>query len=1100
MKLSNVLPEALPEQAEIVASQGSSLPVPAPRADELSRKGAVRPGLRWDSGFVFLLFVLAFFLASFPVRRSDFWLHLGTGKALLTGQAEFGTEPFTQTPPTAITPLASPGEGFWVNHSWLFDALLYVLYPEVVGGAGLVLVKALLVVGLAASMVCAACVGRSLWVAAAATALSLCALGPWLDIAPLLSSIVLLSLTVGFFEKGPWAAGTDALPVRSQWRRFVPILVVAVLWVNLDQWFILGPLVAAIYLAAALVPKSASGRAESGPADRTGAATITSSPLLYGVLLATVLAVSLINPHHVLVFPSALRAATLTDPGPLQEDPVVHGHLLGPVTQSGFRSSPARLAYWCLAILGVLSFVLNRERWRWPRAFLWLFFFFLAVYQSQAIPFFAVVGGVILALNMGEFLSANADRPGLMQSLRRGIPAWQLVGTLSLLTLVAASWTGALQARPYGPCSWRVEEEPSVREAARQMSRWRNQGKLGNHNGFVFSPELANYLAWLDPLEKGMVNSHGHGTVENSEDNALLREALLGRPTPQGRDWRAVMRQRDIDHVVLYSNDQRRVEAAVFHLSADSREWVPLFWQGRTVIFGWQDPAQPQKRFTETSLRPAASAFSFKDPMTAPQVWPGRDPQPYFWWHAFYKTQDHRSTDVDEAGLALTFFDARSPHQVTALVRAWNYCAYAGHVGLAGSLGGPQDALARLGSSKLWQLFLDNRDLGPRSTLYLAIRAARRALQTNPDNPFAHLILGEAYHRLWSATREKSWTKHYRSFGKMRTAQMIASYKHALQLKPDLELAHFRLAKLYGLLEFKDFALQHYQEYVKLAGAREPRAGESATLTQAKKVIAWHEQEIQRLRQQYDINSQNLKVADRAKLAGELGLPALALDILLKDDVSAFGTAGMDTELKLFLLAGETEKVRLWMDEEKEKVLPAYHWNKVQLCAAIGDYLEADRHLRAMVIMPPLGDKNKLALRSAAALILGQGLLDFREELFFRNPDWLLSALRDPCPMPHGLDGLFPGREGVRRQVMVVAEGLDQEADLAVLRGLLALESGRTAEAAARFQEALQFWHSATGQFFVGPESQWGRRIARQSLEMLDQVNSQAPMPPLRFP
>src|SRR5437868_12397408 len=53
---------------------------------------------RWDAVLVSLVFLSAFFLASFPVRNSAFWLHLGTGQALMSGQGSIGAEPFTQQP------------------------------------------------------------------------------------------------------------------------------------------------------------------------------------------------------------------------------------------------------------------------------------------------------------------------------------------------------------------------------------------------------------------------------------------------------------------------------------------------------------------------------------------------------------------------------------------------------------------------------------------------------------------------------------------------------------------------------------------------------------------------------------------------------------------------------------------------------------------------------------------------------------------------------------------------------------------------------------------------------------------------------------------
>src|SRR5438105_1060401 len=62
-----------------------------------------------------LVLLLACVLASTPAGNSDVWRHLATGRALLDGSYRFGTDPFAYTT-EGVT---------WVNHSWLFDAVLY---------------------------------------------------------------------------------------------------------------------------------------------------------------------------------------------------------------------------------------------------------------------------------------------------------------------------------------------------------------------------------------------------------------------------------------------------------------------------------------------------------------------------------------------------------------------------------------------------------------------------------------------------------------------------------------------------------------------------------------------------------------------------------------------------------------------------------------------------------------------------------------------------------------------------------------------------------------------------------------------------------------
>ena len=92
-----------------------------------------------SSAVTLSVLALAFLTASFVARNSDAWFHLATGRLLAQGQYRFGADPFAYTT-----------EGtYWANHSWLFDLALYGGY-NLVGGTGLVILKALLVAALAA--------------------------------------------------------------------------------------------------------------------------------------------------------------------------------------------------------------------------------------------------------------------------------------------------------------------------------------------------------------------------------------------------------------------------------------------------------------------------------------------------------------------------------------------------------------------------------------------------------------------------------------------------------------------------------------------------------------------------------------------------------------------------------------------------------------------------------------------------------------------------------------------------------------------------------------------------------------------------------------
>src|SRR5205814_1488913 len=90
---------------------------------------------RLDAVLVVLVLLFAFLVASFPVYHGDFFLHAATGRLIAQGKYTFGEDPFTFTAP-----------GRWVNHSWLYDFIIYAVYqiPRI-GGAAVVVLKALLI-------------------------------------------------------------------------------------------------------------------------------------------------------------------------------------------------------------------------------------------------------------------------------------------------------------------------------------------------------------------------------------------------------------------------------------------------------------------------------------------------------------------------------------------------------------------------------------------------------------------------------------------------------------------------------------------------------------------------------------------------------------------------------------------------------------------------------------------------------------------------------------------------------------------------------------------------------------------------------------------
>src|SRR5262249_21753695 len=116
------------------------------------------------------------------------------------------------------------------------------------------------------------------------------------------------------------------------------------------------------------------------------------------------------------------------------------------------------------------------------------------------------------------------------------------------------------------------------------------------------------------------------------------------------------------------------------------------------------------------------------------------------------------------------------------------------------------------------------RDDIPPAVLYLAIRAARRALAVNPEDAQAYLVLGQCYLRLLHDTRERDWAERLPDLAKLRQIQASTALNQAITVQPDLAQAYLHLGFLYREMGYLDLALAQLQTYLKLMR----RAGLSA--------------------------------------------------------------------------------------------------------------------------------------------------------------------------------------------------------------------------------------------------------------------------------
>jgi hypothetical protein len=1050
-------------------------PPPPPAADTA---GPPPAGRGWDRFLTFLVLVFAFLAASFLARNSDLWFHLAAGRLLAHGSFTFGEDPFAYTTRGV----------YWANHAWLFDRLLYDLNARV-GSAGLVVLKAVLVAALAGILLRVRRPDGAAWLAAVCTTLAVLAMSPRLLLQPACVSYFLLGLTLWLLWRPhaqPEGAGAGG---RGLARTPLLLLLVFALWVNVDEWFLLGPVVAALFWL---------GERLQGER-RTP-----------GWLVPAGFAVCLLNPYTVHAFTLPPELAPVTWTSGLRLDARIQAQFASPWQPPHLHAAAglnaAALAYFVLTFLGLLCFLAHpRARSGW-RLLVWLPFALLAAWQARLIPFFAVVAAPITALNAQDILAA---RRAAASGVRRGTLAplaGRLLLVMGLLALIALAWPGWLAGygREDRRVAWGVQADPSLQRAAETLHDWRRRGLLRDQEQvFALSPEVAQYGAWFAPGERYFFD-HRYplfGTVARDYETvcrALGPRTVTDRPEPAG-DWRRVLHDHGIGVVVFADREPQRLRAVLHRLAGDREHWTLLSVSGEGLVAGWNEAREPGA-FAPLAFNAGRLAFGPQDETArrelpgAPESGPELPPSRRTLWARLTRPPAALSWESPAANVYLRDFDESQEAQARQRL-------HRGLVGYAASLAGlpalgpaaPQATLQLAAAHQvLWSRdpagsFLVRDQLGPyfaqlldRSPALplLAVRAARRAVAADPEDANAWLRLGEAYVLLRDLTCERSREGLLPPLAQLRHVQIATALEQALRLDPDLEAAHQELAYLYGAQNSLDLALEHRRQELRLARRGGPRAGETAEdyayrLDLLERDTTRLDEYVQARRKDYPsaVRTAQGERAAQARSALSLGLARKAVEeVLLPAPPDVLGPAGMRMELELLLALGRAEDVRSILGDARalagKKGLgyydiparkmtgegspppvpyhwPAYEWLRVLQAGATGDYAEAREDLRTIRAGLRAGhDRLQAQLRD-----LEYGELGLMPGLFAGPPPFLPAFTARTIHRLHEQRTALQAGEPLLRT---------HEADLCVLEGLLALEQGDTEDARLAFTMAQQ--------------------------------------------
>jgi hypothetical protein len=1054
-----------------------------------------------------LVVVLAFLTASFIARNSDFWFHLATGRLLAQGQMSFGDEPFTYT----------AGHVYWANHAWLFDLGLYHLH-DLIGGEALVVLKALLVASLAGLLLRIRRPGSGPWLAVVATALALLAMSPRLLLQPVCLSYFLLGLTLWLLWTGSEGATSTALqaahPGIRQWVRRLPraawCLPVLVLWVNVDEWFLLGPMLMALFWL---------GERLQGHKHPPG------------WLVPAGLAACLVNPHtfHVFTLPHEVSPVAWTsglwDDARFQP---VFTAVWQPAYLDGIftRPNPAALAYFALLLLGLLSFLGQRQALRSWRLVVWLPFALLATAHARAIPFFAIVAAPITVLNGQDALAPTgyAAAPRARgQTPRLAAVALRFALAVSLLVLIVLTWPGwlARDGRNSRHVAWGVQADPSLQRAAETLHFWRSHGLLRTGERMLpLSPEAAHYTAWFCPGEKYFLDHRFGLFADVAQDYETVCRRLLPdlvpleSNEPEARELDPVLRNHHVGIVIVHDREPQRLFDVLPRLARDRLRWTLLYVAGDAVLAGW-NKARPPPAFVALAFDPDRLAFGPQDERSrrelpaAPEQGLAKLPVPPdlredFWdfWVRVIRPPLPPTWESAAASVYLHYFDDYEPwhgqQRLHTSLRAFA-ATLAGLPALPDAtspptfpLAAPQVAAPLLLSGNLLrspgdaaQRFLVRDQLGPffarvverpPALPLLAIRAGRRAVAVNPEDANAWLRLGQAYLDLRNLTCEHSGEGLLPPLAQLRHVQVVSALEQAVRLDPDLEQAHHELAHLYGGHNYLDQALVHQRRELDLSRRAGPRQSESADdfadrLELLEKDTAKLEELVEDRRQKFAAAARQLQGQRpaQANLALRLGLTRQALEEqLMPTPAELLGPPGIRLELELLLLLGRVNEVRDFLDDEVLRTrehklgshtLPAplnrqghplyglpYLWPAYDWLHALEASARGDYAAAAGALRAV-----RRRLRASHDRMM-QRYLEFGP----RTRTWLPPLLAGPPSFLPAFAATALGRLVDERTLLQAGAPIlrAQQADLLVLEALLALERGNPEAARSAFLQA----------------------------------------------
>ncbi len=532
----------------------------------------------------------------------------------------------------------------------------------------------------------------------------------------------------------------------------------------------------------------------------------------------------------------------------------------------GEDASLVRMIFFGVVVwMGLVSFVVNRRRWSWPRFFAYVAAAVLWAGRIDLAPFFGLVLAGVLSLNGQEWY---LERYGVKGRVGTGWKLWsdggRAVTILALFGLCFLGITGYFSKPGDSGFGLGVNDTNLAFGTAEFLRDLPLEGQVLN-----LSVSQGDSLIWAAPSRKPFIDTRKGLYPEKVRRD--LEEIRRGLTEDDPTRWEPLLKE--------YAGDGPGITAVIvnpeinpttYNAMLASSSWVRLHDGGNAVVFGRADASNRDLELIKNERLDASRLVYEKyDPIQAPD----RPPTSGSWMDSVlrYRAMKRPQPNVYTAGRWLE---------------------------AASSSATPDPALA-----------------------LMAVREAREALRKDPDDYRAHQFLQGAYLALMRAeaailgeSYETSPMKEepieYLTF---RYRQRLAELRFALQTAPPPRSMEEREARTSFLLELAtmydtnrayDLARDYLVEARKIAPPGSLPAPQLDRIAQIEEQLEQFRTQLDDMAAQGQINP-----IQRADFAVQAGFPGLAIEELLASENAGVSPATVRWSLvDLYCLTGQPDK------------------------------------------------------------------------------------------------------------------------------------------------------------------------------------------------